>query len=272
MVLSFQTSNFEFNKFAVILSKYRYRIKQNDILAGIVIGIERSHIIVDIGLKNVAFLPLNELSNDTISFGSQILDINFTGEFLILYVNQTTSHIIISLKQIQSYYSWKRLKQLNFQTGIIYAKSDNSLGRGRIFMFHDLKIFALNLHIPKYYRRTKTRKFFLPFKFIEIKDFKHIVHVNSRLAVFNKLVANIKVGNIYWGTIITIKPFGIFLNILGAHCLLHISQISRKRIKNLNSLYQQGEQIKVRIFYKDVEQGKISLTLLDDNFNPPLLL
>lgn len=272
MVLSFQTSNFEFNKFAVILSKYNYRIKQNDILAGIVIGIERSHIIVDIGLKNVAFLPLNELSNDTISFGSQLLDINFTGEFLILYINEITSHTIISLKQIQSYYSWKRLKQLNFQTGIIYAKSEKSLGRGKIFMFDGLKIFALNLHIPKYYRRTKTKKFFIPFKFTEIKDFKHIVHVNSRLAVFNKLVTNIKTGNIYWGTIITIKPFGIFFNILGVYCLLHISQISRKRIKDLKSLYQRGEQMKVCIFYKDVEQGKIFLTLLEENFNPPPLL
>lgn len=270
MVFSFQTSNFEFNKFAVILSKYNYKIKQNDILAGIVIGIEPTHIIVDIGLKNVAFLPLKELSNDRSNLTNQLLETNFIGEFLILGVNKITNQTIISLKQIHSYYSWKRLKQLNFRTGIIYAKSKNSLGRGRIFAFDDLKIFALNLHIPKYYRRTKTRKLFIPFKFLEIKDFSHIVHGNSRLAVFNKLVANIKVDKIYWGTIITIKQFGIFFNIFGVYCLLHISQISRKRIKDLKSLYRQGEQIKVRVFYKDLEQGKISLTLIDSNL-PPLL-
>ncbi|MDC7242780.1 MAG: S1 RNA-binding domain-containing protein, partial [Sphaerochaetaceae bacterium] len=228
-----------------------------------VVGIEPNHIIVDIGLKNVAFLPLKELFTDS-HFNSRILDINFIGEFLILYINETTNHTIISLKQIESYYSWKRLKQLNFQTGIIYAKSNNSLGKGKIFTFEGLKFFALNLHIPKYYRRAKTKTFFIPFKFIEIKDFKHIVHVNSRLAVFNKLVANILVGNNYLGTIITIKQFGIFLNILGVQCLLHISQISRKKIKDLRLLYHQGEQIKVRIFYKDLEQGKVSLTLSEN--------
>ena len=45
------TSNFEFNRLGLILSKYDYKVKQNDILAGSIIGIESNHALIDIGLE-----------------------------------------------------------------------------------------------------------------------------------------------------------------------------------------------------------------------------
>ena len=263
------TSNFEFNQFAFLLSKYNYKIKQNDILAGVIIGLERRHAIVDLGLERVAFLPLKELSIQQLpDFPNQLLHTNYTAEFLILSINKMNGQVILSFKQMQSFYNWGRLKQIDFKTSIIYAKIEQSLGRGKILRFNSLKLFALNLHIPKYYRRNKANKFFIPLKFTEVKDFIHIVYVNSRLALFSKLSSNVQNHNIYYGNIIAVKNFGIFLNILGVQCFLHISEISREKIKNLRLLYQSGQQIQVKILYKDLEQGKISVTLKDTKISP----
>lgn len=261
MSLSRLTSNFEFNKFALLLSKYEYKIKVSDILAGVIIGLEATHALVDLGLKKVAFLPLREISTKDPNSPNQFLEINFIGEFFILSYNKTTDQIIVSLKETQSLYLWERLKQIDFRTTIFYAQNEQTLGRGRILSSNGLKFYALNLHIPKYYRRQKDKKFLMPFKFIEIKDFIHIVQVNARLALFAKFSRDIKIGQIYCGNIISIKTFGVFLNILGIQSLLHISEISRQKISNLRELYKQGNQIKVRILYKNLEQGKISLTL-----------
>lgn len=262
-------SNFEFNKFALLLSKYDYKVKQYDILAGIIIGVETTHAIIDLGLKNVAFLPLREINIQYPNTPKEFLDINFIGEFLILYINKKTHQIIVSLKQIHSIYSWQRLKQINFQTTIIYGRLQNPLNRGKIVDFNGLKLYSLNLNIPKYYRRKKEIKFYIPFKFIEIKDFIHIVHVSSKLALFDKLSINLQLNKTYEGTIISIKNFGIFINILGFQGFLHISEISHKRISKLIGLYKQGDQIPVQILYKDIEQGKIFLTLKDRISNLP---
>nr|YP_009455869.1 30S ribosomal protein S1 [Dictyopteris divaricata]YP_010205374.1 30S ribosomal protein S1 [Grateloupia livida]AQZ25085.1 30S ribosomal protein S1 [Dictyopteris divaricata]UAV85943.1 30S ribosomal protein S1 [Grateloupia livida] len=263
------TSNFEFNKFALLLSKYDYKVKQYDILAGVVIGLETTHALVDIGLKKVAFLPLQEIYVKVPNEPKEVLDMNFVGEFLILYLNKRTNQTIVSLKQIHSLYLWERLKQIDLKNTIIYAKSEHSIGRGKILDFNGLKLYALNLHIPKYYRRKREKRFFIPFKFLEIKDFLHVVQVNAKLALFNKSSINLKLNETYKGTIISIKIFGIFINLLGLQCLLHISEISRKKLLDLTEFYKPGEQIQVQILYKDIGQGKVFLTLKEVNSIPP---
>lgn len=255
------TSNFEFNKFAFLLSKYDYKVKQNDILAGVIIGLEPNYALIDIGLKQIAFLPLEEIYIHSVKSPNKILKLNLIGEFLILLIQNKNKKLIISLKQLHSLYLWERIKQINFTTSIIYTRIEQSLGRGKILNFNGLKLFALNLHIPKHYRRKKDHNVFLPVKFIELKDFIHTGHVNARLALFNKLSSLIYLNQTYCGNIIAVKKFGIFINIFGLQCLLHISEISRQKIKNLIFLYYPGQEVKVKILYKDLEQGKISLTL-----------
>lgn len=255
------TSNFEFNKFALLLSKYDYKVKPYDILAGVIVGLEAKHALVDLGLGKATFLPLREIYREIPNLPSDFLKINFVGEFFILSFNNTTNEVIVSLKEIHSIYSWQRIKQMNFKTVTLYAKMDCTLKFGKTIDFEDLKLYSLNLNIPKYFRREKKRNFFVPFKFIEIKDFIHIVQVNSKLALYSKASQLININCNYIGTIFSVKNFGIFVNVFGLQCLLHISEISRERIRNLKKLYKLGSQIRVKILYKNNEQGKISLTL-----------
>lgn len=269
MYIHESTSNFEFNKFALLLSKYNYKVKPYDILAGVIIGLEANHALVDLGLRNVTFLPLREIYKESPNFPNEFLEINFVGEFFILPFNNTTNEVIISLKEIHSTYLWQRIKQMNFKNITFYAKISSPLKFGKIIDFEDLNFYSLNLNIPKYFRRKRRKNLFVPFKFLEIKDFIHIVQVSSKLALFSKSAELININCDYLGTIFSIKNFGIFINILGLQCLLHISEISRQRILNLKNLYKLGSQIKVKILYKNVEQGKISLTVKEIYTNPP---
>lgn len=251
------TSRFETNRFALILSKYNYKVKKNDILAGTVVGVESNHALIDVGLRKLAFLPLREICNFKSNFPRQILPINFVGEFLILFIDKETTKITVSLKQVSYIRLWEQIKQMNFANSIIYAKVKRNIRKGKIISFDNLDFFVLNPHIPKYYRRRKTKDSFLPFKFIEVRDIKHTVSLHCKLAVFCKLTHNLEINQIYQSTVLSIKDFGIFINIKGIQCLLHISEISKKRIKNIKELYTRGEQIKVKIIYKDNNKGKI---------------
>ena len=180
-----------------------------------------------------------------------------------MYKRQNHSRIIVSLKRLESIYLWNRLRQLDFTNMTIYAKIEKPLGKGKLVIFNGLRFFVLNLNIPKYYLRTNKKNLFMPFKFLEVKDYFHIAQVSSRLAIFTKVNKNLSIGKIYIGNITSIKDFGIFINVLGIKCFLHISEISQNhnKIPNLVSLYQLGDQIPIKIIYKDTERGRISVTL-----------
>ena len=263
MLLSIITSKFDFNKFGLILSKYSYKIKTNDILAGIVVGIESNYILVDVGLEQVCFLPLKEISISPLPNKIDLLDSNYIGEFLILDINKNFNRIIVSMKRVQSIYLWNRLRQIDFKNIIIYARFGESLGKGKLIVFNGLSFFVLNINIPKYYLRLNNNKLFMPFKFLEIKDSFHIAHISSKLAVFNKVNKNLVIGPTYLGNVTSIKYFGVFINILGVNCLLHISEIFQKneQTQNLSSLYKLGDQIPLKIISKDIERGRVSVAL-----------
>lgn len=262
MFLCTVTSKFDFNKFGLILSKYSYKVKKNDILAGIIVGVESNYALVDLGLEQVCFLPLKEISIDSSPENVGLINLNYIGEFLILDINNS-NRIIISMKRVQSIYLWNRLRQIDFTNIIIFARFEKSLLKGKLIKFNGLSFFVLNINIPKYYLRINNKKLFMPFKFLEIKDFFHIAHISSKLAVFNKVNKNLVVGSIYLGNVTSIKYFGVFINILGVNCLLHISEIFQKNThtQNLSSLYKLGDQIPLKIISKDIERGRVSVTL-----------
>jgi len=70
-----------------------------------------------------------------------------------------------------------------------------------------------------------------------------------------------EVGKIYEGTVVTIKDFGAFVTILpGVDGMLHISQISDKRLKSVDEVLHIGDKVRVRLIAID-DKGKLSLTM-----------
>ena len=75
------------------------------------------------------------------------------------------------------------------------------------------------------------------------------------------LVEEPEVGKIYEGTVATIKDFGAFVTILpGIDGMLHVSQISDKRIENVSDVLSVGQKVKVKLTAID-DRGRLSLTM-----------
>ena len=71
-----------------------------------------------------------------------------------------------------------------------------------------------------------------------------------------------EVGKVYDGTVVTIKDFGAFVNILnGVDGMLHISQIREgKRLKSVDEVLKVGDKVKVKLVAMD--HGKLSLSMI----------
>jgi polyribonucleotide nucleotidyltransferase len=75
------------------------------------------------------------------------------------------------------------------------------------------------------------------------------------------LVATAVVGETYEGTVKSIKEFGAFVEFLPKkEGLLHISEISWKRLETMDGIFKEGEKVKVKLLDIDQKTGKFKLS------------
>lgn len=86
--------------------------------------------------------------------------------------------------------------------------------------------------------------------------------IAKAVAWVKSLVEEPEVGKIYEGTVVTIKDFGAFVNILpGVDGMLHISQIVEgRRLKSVEEVLHVGDKVRVRLVA--IEKGKLSLSMI----------
>ncbi len=85
--------------------------------------------------------------------------------------------------------------------------------------------------------------------------------IEKALEWIRSLTEEPEVGKIYKGTVVTIKDFGAFVNILpGIDGMLHISQISDKRIDKVTDVLKVGQEVKVRLDAID-DKGRLNLSM-----------
>ncbi|ATL49987.1 polyribonucleotide nucleotidyltransferase [Chitinophaga caeni] len=75
------------------------------------------------------------------------------------------------------------------------------------------------------------------------------------------IVAVPEVGEVYESTVKSIMPYGAFVEFLpGKQGLLHISEVSWKRLENLDGVLTEGEKVKVKLTGTDPKTGKFKLS------------
>jgi polyribonucleotide nucleotidyltransferase len=85
--------------------------------------------------------------------------------------------------------------------------------------------------------------------------------LDKALAWINGLVATPVVGDVYEGTVKSIKEFGAFVEFLPKkEGLLHISEISWKRLETMNGVFKEGDKVKVKLLEVDQKTGKFKLS------------
>ena len=86
---------------------------------------------------------------------------------------------------------------------------------------------------------------------------------NQALEMIEDIVREVEVGEIYYGQVTRITTFGAFvdLGVAGKEGLLHISKISKERIKKVEDVLHVGDKIPVKVIEID-DQGRINLTAI----------
>ncbi len=73
----------------------------------------------------------------------------------------------------------------------------------------------------------------------------------------------LKVGQFVDGTVVAVKPYGIFVDIGGYNALLHISAISQLTVEHPEQVFQRDDWVRAMIIWMDIEKGRVSLSTSD---------
>ena len=83
------------------------------------------------------------------------------------------------------------------------------------------------------------------------------------LDMIEDIVREFEVGQIYYGTVTRTTTYGAFVDIGGGkEGLVHVSKISKERVKNVEDFVKVGDKVPVKVIDID-EQGRINLTMKD---------
>lgn len=246
-------------------------ISEGDILKGTVIGISDTEVTLDLGTYTEGLVKLDELSNNPAFSIKGDVTIGEEMSCVVISEDDGNGNILLSKKRADDILSWEKLKEDMEAKTKKRVKIAQAVKGGVIAYLYGIRAFipASMLSI-EYVEDTQTwvgkeidvmvvtaskedRKLVLSAKEVELEA------VNKQKA---RNIANLTRGLVTTGTVEKIVPYGAFVNIgEGLSGLLHISQISEKRIKSPNEVIKEGETVTVKII--DIKDGKISLSMKD---------
>ena len=244
------------------------KIREGDILKGTVIGISESEVILDLGYYAEGVIKLEELSNDP---GFSIkADVSLGEEVSATVLREDDGHgnILLSRKRADDLLAWDKLKEAMDSKKIVPVKISQTVNAGVVTYLYGVRGFipASQLSI-NYVENLEAwvgreinaviitadagnKKLVLSGKEVEREN--HMLERQSK-------ISRLQIGTVTTGTVEKITPYGAFINIGdGLSGLLHISQISNKRIKSPNEVLKTGDTVTVKII--NVKDGKISLS------------
>ncbi len=240
------------------------------ILTGRIVEITKDYVIVDVGLKSEGMVAISEFSDPT----QLILDAEVE-----VYLDQSEDEhgqIVLSREKAERQRQWEFILEHCKEGSIVRGKVIRKV-KGGLMVDIGVEAFLPGSQIDN--KRIKNLDEYLDkifeFKILKINiDRKNIVVSRrelleaERISKKAELLENIKVGDIRTGVVKNITDFGVFLDLDGIDGLLHITDMTWKRIRHPSEMVQLGQKLEVMILSVDKEKGRVALGLKQRESNP----
>ena len=262
-----------------LLDQYDYEEnpKKGDVVKGTVISVNDDAAYVSIGTKAEAILPKKEIAVPAPEKASDIIHVG--DELTVEIANNIKEEgsIVVSLVKMKKVEDWKEVRDAFENDQLVECVGKETNKAGLVVSIKSLRGF-----IPLSQGDVKFVKSLdnlvgetFQVKVIDIDEHKNRL-VLSRKAVLEaereqkraEALQNIEEGAVLEGTVVKIMPYGAFIDLGGVEGLLHISDISWKRVSSVDAVLQVGEKLNVLVQKFDQERNRISLSLKALQKNP----
>lgn len=253
-------SSFSMDDFAKALEQHDYEFKKGNVVRGKVYNYENDGAYVDIGAKSLAYIPIDEVSTQLSGNWSELLPLRQEMDFLIIQDQDADGQITLSRRQLEIKRSWDEVAQLQEDKKSVQVRVESVNKGGVTVDFKGLRGFIPRSHLSERNDLESLIDQNLNVTFLEADSERKKLVFSQREASRSASFSQLELGQLVEGKIVSIKPFGAFVEFDGTTGLLHIKQISQSFIESLSAVFQIGQPIKAMIIDLDEGKGRISLS------------
>ena len=259
-----------------ILEEYDYELpKRGDIRTGVVVSIQPTEMIVDIGAKRecvVAASDLQKLGGDAASrfqVGDQV-------SVYIIKPEDREGHLVGSLHLAELERDWARAEEIEKSGQVFEARVSGQNRGGLLVPFGRLRGFVPASHLVGVNTDATERSVSLghwvgktlPFKVIEVNRRRNRLILSYRAArrqwrsqQKRSLLEELRQGDVRRGVVSSLATFGAFVDLGGADGLIHVSELAWHRVGHPSEVVHMGQEVEVYVLRVDEARGRIGLSL-----------
>jgi small subunit ribosomal protein S1 len=240
------------------------------ILKGRIVEITKDFVVVDVGLKSEGLVPIAEFEDPaSLALEAEI-------EVFLDQAEGEDGQIVLSREKARRQRQWEYIVN-NCEEGSIVEGKVLRKVKGGLMVDIGMEAFLPGSQIDN--KRIKSLDEYIgetfDFKILKINmERKNIVVSRrelleeERISRKIELLENIHEGDIRTGVVKNITDFGVFLDLDGIDGLMHITDMTWKRIKHPSEMVKVGQELEVMILNVDKEKGRVALGMKQKESNP----
>jgi small subunit ribosomal protein S1 len=243
------------------------RIRPGMILSGLVVDVGSDMVVVNVGLKSEAVIPLEQFKNER---GEIEVKAGDTVEVALDAMEDGTGETRLSRDKAKRARTWTRLEESFNKSEIVTGTITGRVKGGFTVEIDNVRAFLPGSLVDV--RPVRDTAYLegksLEFKVIKLDQKRNNVVVSRRAVVEQEfsaersaLMDNLQEGTVLKGTVKNLTDYGAFVDLGGIDGLLHITDMAWKRVRHPSEVVEVGQELDVRVLKYDRERNRVSLGL-----------
>jgi 4-hydroxy-3-methylbut-2-enyl diphosphate reductase len=264
--------------FAEALDQSFKKIHTGEKVKGYVVSVSNAEITVDLGTKHTGYVKLEDLTDDSTKKPEDIVSVGDEIELIVIKVNDSEGTVALSKRKVDEQAGYDTVVKAKEEGEVLEGTVSRIVNKGVTLNYMGVRIFipASQTGLPRGAELDQLNKQKIQFKIIEVDEGGKKRAVGSIKAVDSAkkeeakaaFWANAEIGKTYVGKVKSLTSFGAFVDLGGIDGMVHISELSWKRVKHPSEVVSVGDTLEVYIKDLNAEENRISLGFKKAEDNP----
>ena len=243
------------------------KVREGDILTGTVINVSETEVTLDLKYYTEGIIRLEDYSSNQDIILKDVVHVGDEISAAVIRTDDGQGHILLSSKEANDTLAWEKLKACMENGTNLTVKIGGVVKSGVIAYVEGIRGFipASKLALGYVENLEDWLGKEIEVRVITVDEEKERLVLSARDILREKereekkaRISNVQIGLVTEGTVETLQPYGAFIDLgNGLSGLVHVSQISEKRIKSPASVLNVGDKVKVKVI--NIKDGKLSL-------------
>lgn len=242
-------------------------LEEGTIVKGEIVRIDDDNVLVDVNFKSEGQIPTIEFQNTDGNITAKVGD---KIDVFVVRKNEQEGTIILSFEKAKRMQLFDQLEDLQEKNGIIKGRIVRRIKGGYTIDLKGVEAFLPGSHVDL--RPVPDMDMLVnqeyEFRVLKINRRRSNVIVSRRVLLEEErdskrqdLLQTISEGQVVVGKVKNVTEYGVFVDLGGLDGLLHITDMSWKRIRHPREMVSLGQELELKVLSFDKENQKVSLGL-----------